>query len=155
MPKYKKLNATFWVIFKQCVCDGILHLWWQRCAMRDANCRRCHFYFTQKRFALIRENIAIVAMYHQQNMYSSWQCRKTSSSCSSSSITFCSFNVWCAESLVQQETKNANGLNVVVKFIDKKRIEGQGAAAKAAASSSSKLHPPLQLQKIESHQKRP
>lgn len=55
---------------------------------------------------------------------------------------------------MQQETKNANGLNVVVKFIDKKRIEGQGAAA-AEAASSSKLHPPLQLQKIESHQRRP
>ena len=51
---------------------------------------------------------------------------------------------------MQLETKNANGLNVVVKFIDKKRIEGQGAAAAAA-----QLHPPLQLQKIESHQKRP
>ena len=106
---------------------------------------------TQKRFALIRKYCYRGNVSPVQNMYSSWQCRKTSSSCSS--ITFRSFNGWCpfyAESLVQLETKNANGLNVVVKFIDKKRIEGQGAAAAAP-----QLHPPLQLQKIESHQKRP
>ena len=46
-----------------------------------------------------KKNIAIVAMYHL-----------------SLNHNFC-----CAESLVQQETKNANGLNVVVKFIDKQR----------------------------------